>query len=145
MNSAQTSGDATATQQRLCDLSEPGTVSALLAGATASTLGFLFWLVVLLGNWAEPGCTLPEPIEDNAAYCAINGDDYVRALPAAAVTLMCVAFTVWVCVRVVRRTRAHGGSVRGVLWRVALLVGGPVVAIFVMLAVAAAPLLRESI
>lgn len=100
---------------------------------------------MLLGNWVEPSCTLPEPIEDNPAYCAINGDDFARALPSAAVTLLCGAFTAWVCVRVVRRTRAHGSSVRGVLWRIALLVGGPVVAIFVMLAVATAPLLGESL
>ena len=118
---------------------------ALLAGATASTLGFLFFLVVLLGNWVEPGCSIPEPIVDNTAYCAINGDDYARALPAAGATLLFIVFTTWVSVRVMRRHQAVHGSARGVRWQVAILVATPVLTVFALLGVAAIPLLRESL
>lgn len=118
---------------------------ALLAGATASTLGFLFTLVVLLGNWAEPGCSIPDPVVDNTAYCAINGEDYVRALPAAAVTLLMVILATWVTARVLRRHRATHGSTHVVRWQLAFVVAAPVLAICATLVVTAMPLLRESL
>lgn len=132
-------------QRRLSDLGQATTVLALLGGATASTLGLLFSLVVLLGNWVEPGCTIPEPVIDNTAYCAINGDDYARALPAAALTLLFVVLTTWVSVRVIRRHHAAHGSAREIRWQVGFLVATPVLAVVALLAVAAIPLLRESL
>ena len=135
----------TAEPPPLSALREPGTLGAILAGSMASTLGVLFSLVVLLGNWIEPECTLPEPIMDNAAYCAINCDDYTRTLFPAALTLLFIVFTAWVCVRVVRRHRAVYGSAHRVWWQVSLLVAAPVLTIFLVLAVVAAPLLRGSL
>lgn len=132
-------------QARLSDLREPGTAGAIIAGAIASTFGVLFSLFLLLWNWFEPECSpIDQPIEETpyAAYCAVSGGDYIRALPAVVLTLLVVAFTGWVCARVVRRHRANHASAGRVGWQVALLVVAPVLTIAVVLTVLAEPLLR---
>jgi hypothetical protein len=124
----------------LADIEKPTTVLALLAGAGASAVSALLTVAELVQNWMEPGC---DPgMGKLSSSCAVNSEDYTRTLPFAALTLVVVLTTTFLCQRVLRHEREIRGTARSATVQVAIALTVPVLAVLVLLAFVASEMVR---